>query len=66
MCAVCAVYDYGKTLPNSFWSQETMKEYLRVLEAAKSFDEATGQADCEDPSKAQWLQEVKTQVENKE
>lgn len=66
MCAVCAVFDYGKGLPNTFWSQETMKQYLEMVEAAKKFDEATGQPDCEDPTKKQWLQEVKVQIDTKE
>lgn len=66
MCAVSAVFDYGKNLPNTFWSYETFKEYQKMLDAAKRFDAATGQPDCEDSSKKQWLQEVKTQVQDKE
>jgi hypothetical protein len=56
------IYDYGKN-NHVEWTPDVHKQFLQLLEAAKLFDQVAGQPDCEDPSKAKWLQEVKTQVD---
>jgi hypothetical protein len=66
MCTVCAIYDYGRNQPNDFWTQESYRQFLALLEAAKQFDQKTNQPDCEDPAKGRWLQEVKASVEEKQ
>lgn len=44
-------------IPNQFdWSKytEQLKKYSDTLQAAKEFDKATKQPDCEDPEKVEW------------
>jgi len=72
MCAVSNTYDYGQrqwpvwptpfqppvALPTPFdWAQ-----FQRLIEAAKHYDKATGQPDCEDPKKQEWFDEIERRL----
>ncbi len=65
MCAVCALYDYGRQMNPDFWTSESLELFRKLLGEAKTFDEDTGQPDCEDPKKSEWLEIVERQVEGK-
>lgn len=36
-------------------TKEQFEEFLKLLRAAKKFDDATGQKDCEQPEKVDWI-----------
>ena len=63
MCTVSAIYDYGRNMDPNRWDKELYEEFKKLLEAAKQFDEKTGQPDCEDPEKAKWIQIVEQKVQ---
>lgn len=58
--------DYGLTAPNRLGglqlpdpeAAEAIKRFLKLLDAAKHYDEATGQPNCEDPQKSKFMNEV--------
>jgi hypothetical protein len=73
MCVISLVLDYGNQNWPQQWSQpptnptppvvaEEQRKFIdafkKLMEAAKEFDEVTGQADCEDPEKAQLLDRI--------
>lgn len=60
MCAVSAIYDYGRGIEN--WNQESLDEFQKLIDAAVKFDVATGQPDCEDPTKKKWLELIERKV----
>lgn len=63
MCTVSAIYDYGRKMDMNSWDYEALEEFKKLLEAAKKFDEKTGQPDCEDPEKAKWIEIVERKVQ---
>lgn len=62
MCAVSAIYDYGRSFPFDAWNKELLAEYQRLLDQAKTFDTNTGQSDCEDPEKMKFIQAVEEKL----
>ncbi|TFG95718.1 hypothetical protein E4H12_12680 [Candidatus Thorarchaeota archaeon] len=66
MCTISVIYDYGQQLPQTFWTEESFEHYHQLLEAAKLFDQQSGQPDCEDPSKALWIETIKSRLLSKE
>lgn len=58
MCTFSAISDYGRNMDPHRWDKEMLDEYKKLLEAAKRFDEKTGQPDCEDPNKLGWIEIV--------
>lgn len=77
MCVVSQILDYGKdrwsfvppyTLPNNpveyipLPTKEELEEFRRLIEAARRFDEATGQPDCELDEKLEWLKDLEARV----
>lgn len=62
MCAVSAIYDYGRGLPDNNWNQETLDAFKKLIDQAKEFDYKTNQPDCEDPEKAHYLEIVEQKV----
>ena len=63
MCTVSAIHDYGRNVQTA-WTIEGLQEFHKLLEAAKKFDQVTGQPDCEDTEKTKWLEIAKREVEN--
>ena len=62
------------SLPNPFQPRELtpsekreadlkLQKLIELLDAAKRFDQETGQADCEDPEKIDWLKRVMATIE---
>jgi hypothetical protein len=39
-------------------TKEQFEEFLKLLRAAKAFDEATGQPDCKNDEKLDWLKAI--------
>lgn len=81
MCIVSMVYDkYGLTDLSKWsnWTIDTVTNtvsppkkapldlFEELVEVAKRLDQALGLADCEDPSKMEWLEKVKKQVKDHE
>lgn len=76
MCAVSAIYDHGRRdwptpfnpiIPNSPWPADTptrkeFDELKKLVEAAREYDNATGQPDCELDEKAEWFKELEARV----
>ena len=48
---------YVPTLPD-LDAHDAIKRFLKLLDAAKNYDEATGQKDCETPEKASFMAEI--------
>lgn len=63
MCALSMVYDYGNRFPIDYWNADTAAAMKRLIDEAKRFDETTGQPDCEDPSKAEFLEQIDALLE---
>lgn len=63
MCAVSAVFDYGRRFPNDYWTWPRFDEFKKLVEGAKEFDKKTGQPDCEDPAKADLLRQIMERLE---
>ena len=62
MCWVSMILDHGRTLPNDFWTQETIKPFKKLVVEAEEYDRKTGQPDCEDPEKVAWLKKIKERL----
>lgn len=59
MCAVSAMYDYGRSIPFDDWNDPILREKFRkLIEDAMNFDKETGQPNCEDPEKMKWWNAV--------
>ena len=58
MCSASVVYRYGQDIPYNDWTPKTLESYTSLLDAAKSFDEASKQPHCHDPVKERWYQEL--------
>lgn len=63
MCVVSMVMDYGRERigPNQ-WDLESIRLYFELIEAAKKFDKAAKEPDCEDPQKARIIDDLKRRV----
>lgn len=44
-------------------SEDSLKEFMRLFEAAKKYDDKTGQPNCEDPEKIKVLEAVKARLD---
>ena len=66
MCTVSMIFDAGRQLPDGAWTKDALSDFKRVVDAAKVFDKATGQADCEDPEKAAFLKRITARVAARE
>ena len=78
MCVVSMIIDYGRrtwgepyewrpTEPYIIpqWPQPVKSDWDRLLDLikkAKEIDEATGQPDCEDPKKVEWLEAMEKRM----
>ncbi len=74
MCLTSAIYDYGRQNPPwqnpdprltqpppilpDHEAADAIKRFLKMLDAAKDYDDATGQPDCETADKASFIKEV--------
>ena len=58
MCAVSQMADYGmqNLTPHHLGNPEIKASFQKLLDAAKEFDEVSGQEDCPDPEKEEWLE----------
>jgi iron-sulfur cluster repair protein YtfE (RIC family) len=43
---------------NKYWSQEKFNQLMKLIEEAKRMDAMHGEADCEDPLKVKFLEEL--------
>lgn len=43
-------------------TRQQWDEYLKLLDAARKFDEATGQPDCGDSQKMEWMKKVEDRL----
>jgi hypothetical protein len=55
MCAVSVIYDVFAKMPDSWYDQERLGLFRRMVSDAEIFDQLAGQPDCADPEKAQLL-----------
>lgn len=63
MCAVSAMYDYGRTMiPLQDWTRPAFNEFQEILKRIEALDKKLGQPDCEDPTKAAWMQQVEERL----
>lgn len=62
MCTVSAIGDYGRNMNPNRWDREMFEEFKKLTEAAKQFDKISGQPDCEDPKKTEWIEVVERKV----
>lgn len=58
MCAVSAVSAYGNGFPIEYWDRQKFGQFQQLYDQAKWFDRLTGQPDCEDPTKAEFMKRV--------
>lgn len=63
MCYVSVILDYGRNrIPINQWDRQSFDQFQRVVKEAEVLDATTGQPDCEDPEKAQWMREVEERL----
>jgi len=58
MCVYSMVSDYGRNMNPGNWNPNSFDAFKQLLDEARKFDEAAGEPDCEDPSKAEFLKEL--------
>lgn len=58
MCIVSYIHDYGKSIPPNSWTYQVYDQWKILRDAAKVFDEKTGQPHCEDPEKVSFEKEI--------
>jgi hypothetical protein len=64
MCAVSVIYDVFAKMPDTWYDQERLGLFRRMVSDAKVFDILAGTPDCEDPEKAKLLFRIE-ELENK-
>jgi len=64
MCSVSVIYDMFAPLPDSWYTQERIDLFRRMVKDARLFDLEAGQPDCEDPEKAKVEDRIK-KIEDK-
>lgn len=63
MCAVSATMDYMRQhIPIAQWDRPMFNEYQEILNRLAALDAKLGQPDCEDPAKAEWMQQVEERL----
>lgn len=62
MCVVSNVYDLGKEVPSEYWTTDRLNSFRKVVQIARTVDEEENTPDCEDPTKAEWLEEVEERL----
>ena len=63
VCIVSMVMDYGKDrIQPGQWNPPAWDQYKKFLEEAKKIDEMTGQPDCEDQRKAEWMKDMELRM----
>ena len=62
MCAVSYVSDYGSQLPALQWEQSNWNEFLKLWDSIKDFDKKTGQPNCEDEKKTEWMKGIEARL----
>lgn len=58
MCVVSAVHDYAGRYPTQYWDIYKWNELQKLMEAAKQFDQVTGQPNCVDPAKEKLVRDI--------
>lgn len=77
MCIVSTIIDSGKSVwpgwvqpyqpmvsqpYNNEPTPDQWREFMELVEKAKKFDEMTGQANCEDPEKVDWMLKMESRM----
>jgi hypothetical protein len=62
MCTVSVVHDFGRNMPNDAWTSRGWSAFNDLLRAAATFDTVTGQPDCEDADKTDWVAHVEERL----
>lgn len=62
MCSYSMVSDAFRQFPLPDWTRPTFDEAQEILRLVKRIDEKMGQKDCEDPTKAAWMQQVEERL----
>ena len=65
MCFMSVVHDYHKKLEPDYWTPKKFDYFRDLLKDAERYDEQTGQKDCLDPKKAEFLKDVEKLLEEK-
>jgi hypothetical protein len=67
MCFVSMVHQYHQppNLPFEYWTPKKYDQFKDLLKVAEEYDEKTGQKDCLDPKKADFLKDVEKLLEEK-
>lgn len=58
MCTVSNISDAAIRYPTDQWTSSKWQNLVEALEAAKKFDAATDQSNCEDPTKIEALEKI--------
>lgn len=63
MCSVSVIMDYGRTrIPPKQWTPSAWSEYKEILKRLEALDEKLGEPDCEDPAKAEWMENIEKRI----
>jgi hypothetical protein len=67
MCMVSVVHQYHQppNLPFEYWTPNKYDQFKDLLKVAEEYDEKTGQKDCLDPKKAEFIKDVEKHLEEK-
>ena len=53
------IVDIGRDIPPDSWTQKSFQKFQNLLQSAAELDKSLGLEDCEDPSKQEWMEEIK-------
>ena len=63
MCAVSVIQDYWRNTTNpQDWTRSAWIDYQEILNRLAELDRKMGQPNCEDSTKAEWMQEVERRL----
>lgn len=63
MCTYSMAVDFGKNIPDDHWNQGLYLEFQLLLTRMAEIDRKLGLADCEDPSKQEWMRNIEKRLE---
>lgn len=56
----------GTYIPNTYWTPANFSEYQEIIRLLTELDRKLGLANCEDPAKAAWMENIEKRMKKLE
>ena len=64
MCTVSALVQYGmERISDDQWNYQSYQIFYELIKKAEEFDRISGQPDCLDPVKDDWMKRINERLE---